>query len=126
MLDGVSALNAMEHERWADLETRVRIEQYEMAFRMQASVPELTALDKEPESTYALYGEDARKSGTFAYSALMARRLVERGVRFVDLSQGVDVQGICRRCCRRSARTWIRRRGRWCRTEAGGRWRTHW
>jgi len=94
MLDGVSALNAMEHERWADLETRVRIEQYEMAFRMQASVPELTALDKEPESTYALYGEDARKSGTFAYSALMARRLVERGVRFVQIyHRGWDVHG---------------------------------
>ncbi len=94
MLDGVSALNAMEHERWADPETRVRIEQYEMAFRMQASVPELTALDKEPESTYALYGEDARKSGTFAYSALMARRLVERGVRFVQIyHRGWDVHG---------------------------------
>ncbi len=94
MLDGVSALNGMEHERWLDPETRVRIEQYEMAFRMQASVPELTALDKEPESTYALYGEDARKSGTFAYSALMARRLVERGVRFVQIyHRGWDVHG---------------------------------
>lgn len=94
MLDGVSALNAMEHERWSDPETRVRVEQYEMAFRMQASVPELTALDKEPESTYKLYGEDARKSGTFAYSALMARRLVERGVRFVQIyHRGWDVHG---------------------------------
>ena len=94
MLDGVSALNGMVHERLADPETRVRIEQYEMAFRMQASVPELTALDKEPESTYALYGEDARKSGTFAYSALMARRLVERGVRFVQIyHRGWDVHG---------------------------------
>jgi uncharacterized protein (DUF1501 family) len=94
MLDGVAALNGMEHERWADPETRVRVEQYEMAFRMQASVPELTALDKEPESTYKLYGEDAKQSGTFAYSALMARRLVERGVRFVQIyHRGWDVHG---------------------------------
>lgn len=94
MLDGVSALNAMEHDRWSDPETRVRVEQYEMAFRMQASVPELTAVDKEPESTYKLYGEDARQSGTFAYSALMARRLVERGVRFVQIyHRGWDVHG---------------------------------
>ncbi|MBA3972684.1 MAG: sulfatase [Candidatus Solibacter sp.] len=94
MLDGVAALNGMEHERWQDPETRVRVEQYEMAFRMQASVPELTALDKEPESTYQLYGEDAKKSGTFAYSALMARRLVERGVRFVQIyHRGWDVHG---------------------------------
>lgn len=94
MLDGVAALNGMEHERWQDPETKVRVEQYEMAFRMQASVPELTALDKEPESTYQLYGEDAKKSGTFAYSALMARRLVERGVRFVQIyHRGWDVHG---------------------------------
>ena len=56
-----------------------------MAFRMQASVPELTAVNDEPEDTYKLYGEEAKKPGTFANSALMARRLVERGVRFVQI-----------------------------------------
>src|SRR6188508_975772 len=56
-----------------------------MAFRMQKSVPELTDLSKEPESTFRLYGDDARKPGTFAANCLLARRLVERGVRFVQL-----------------------------------------
>ena len=65
-----------------------------MAFRMQSSVPELTDLSKEPASTFALYGEEARKGGSFANSALMARRLVERGVRFVQLyMRGWDVHG---------------------------------
>jgi uncharacterized protein (DUF1501 family) len=63
-----------------------------MAFRMQASVPELADLSKEPESIYKLYGEDARKGGTFANSCLMARRMVERGVRFVQIyHRGWDV-----------------------------------
>jgi uncharacterized protein (DUF1501 family) len=94
MLDGVGAMNQLEAERYNDPETRVRIEQYEMAFRMQASVPELTDLSKESESTFQLYGEEARKSGTFANSVLMARRLVERGVRFVQLyHRGWDVHG---------------------------------
>ena len=64
MLDGLGAMNQLEAERYHDPETRVRIEQYEMAFRMQASVPELTDLSKESESTFKLYGEDARKGGT--------------------------------------------------------------
>ena len=74
---------------------RTRIAQYEMAFRMQASVPELTDLSKEPESTYKLYGEDARKAGHVrATRCLMARRLVERGVRFVQVyHRGWDVHG---------------------------------
>ncbi len=94
MLDGVGAMNQLEAERYHDPETRVRIEQYEMAFRMQASVPDLTDLSKESESTFKLYGEDARKGGTFANSVLMARRLVERGVRFVQLyHRGWDVHG---------------------------------
>ncbi|MBL0157869.1 MAG: DUF1501 domain-containing protein [Bryobacterales bacterium] len=94
MLDGAGAMNQLEAERYNDPETRVRIEQYEMAFRMQASVPELTDLSKESESTFKLYGEDARKGGTFANSVLMARRLVERGVRFVQLyHRGWDVHG---------------------------------
>jgi len=74
MLDALGELNQNEMKKLGDPETQVRIAQYEMAFRMQASVPELTDLSKEPESTFALYGEDARKGGTFANSALMARR----------------------------------------------------
>ena len=80
MLDALSEMNQIEQAKNLDPDTRVRIAQYEMAFRMQTSVPELTDLSKETESTYKLYGEDARKGGTFANSCLMARRLVERGV----------------------------------------------
>src|SRR5450432_4346958 len=95
MLDALSELNQIQSDKLADPETRVRISQYEMAFRMQASVPELTDLSKEPESTYQLYGEDARKGGTFANSCLMARRLVERGVRFVQIyHRGWDVHSL--------------------------------
>jgi hypothetical protein len=94
MLDGLSQLNQIEDARLHDPETRVRIEQYEMAFRMQSSVPELTDLSKESEATRKLYGDDVSKPGTFAYCALMARRLVERGVRFVQLyHRGWDVHG---------------------------------
>ena len=84
-LDGIGALNQITAAQLGDPETHTRISQYEMAYRMQASVPELTAIDKEPASTYQLYGEDAKKPGTFANSVLMARRLVERGVRFVQI-----------------------------------------
>jgi uncharacterized protein (DUF1501 family) len=94
MLDGVKALNELEAERWNDPETRVRLEQYEMAFRMQTSVPELTDLSKEPPSVKEMYGPEVDKPGTFAYCALMARRLVERGVRFVQIyHRGWDVHG---------------------------------
>jgi Protein of unknown function (DUF1501) len=94
MLDALGELNQIEHQKIGDPETLVRIAQYEMAFRMQSSVPELTDLSKEPESTYKLYGEDARKGGTFANSCLMARRLTERGVRFVQVyHRGWDVHG---------------------------------
>jgi hypothetical protein len=78
MLDGLGELNHLELEKIGDPETQVRIAQYEMAFRMQTSVPELTDLSKEPESTYQLYGEDARKGGTLPI-CLMARRMVEPG-----------------------------------------------
>ncbi|WP_435016747.1 DUF1501 domain-containing protein [Tundrisphaera sp. TA3] len=84
-LDGLRALNEMNYQAVGDPETRTRIEQYELAFRMQASVPELTEIVNEPESTYELYGEEARKPGSFAHSALMARRMVERDVRFVQI-----------------------------------------
>jgi hypothetical protein len=84
-LDGLKALNEMNYKLVGDDETHTRIAQYELAFRMQASVPDLTDLSKEGESTYKLYGDDAKKPGTFANTALMARRMVERGVRFVQI-----------------------------------------
>jgi len=92
MLDAASQINQLQYQKIGDPETLTRIAQYEMAFRMQSSVPELTDLSKEPESTYKLYGDDARKGGTFAHSCLLARRLVERGVRFVQIyHRGWDV-----------------------------------
>ena len=95
MLDALGQMNQLTAEKLSDPETRTRIAQYEMAFRMQASVPELTDIKSEPESTFKLYGEAAREGGTFANSALMARRLVERGVRFVQLyMRGWDVHGL--------------------------------
>jgi len=95
MLDALGEMNQLEEEKLRDPDTRVRISQYEMAFRMQSSVPELTDLSKEPEGTYKLYGDDARKGGTFANSCLMARRLVERGVRFVQVyHRGWDVHSL--------------------------------
>jgi hypothetical protein len=84
-LDGLKALNELNYKTVGDDETHTRIAQYELAFRMQSSVPELTAVKNEPESTYQLYGDEARKPGTFAYTALMARRMVERGVRFIQV-----------------------------------------
>ena len=92
MLDATGELNKMEMAKIADPEIETRIAQYEMAFRMQTSVPELTDISKEPESTFKLYGEDARKPGTFANCCLMARRLAERDVRFVQVyHRGWDV-----------------------------------
>jgi hypothetical protein len=84
-LDGIKRLNEFTYERLGDPETNTRIAQYEMAYRMQTSVPELTDLSKEPQKVLEMYGPDVHKPGTFAYTALMARRLVERGVRFVQI-----------------------------------------
>ena len=84
-LDGIGKMNQITAQKFGDPETLTRMGQYEMAYRMQSSVPELTAIDKEPASTFELYGDDAKKPGTFANSALMARRLAERGVRFVQI-----------------------------------------
>jgi hypothetical protein len=84
-LDTVKAVNAMNFRTVGDPETHTRIEQYELAFRMQSSVPDLTDIPSEPASTYELYGEDAKKPGTFANAVLLARRMVERGVRFVQI-----------------------------------------
>ncbi len=75
----------MNYHAIGDPETHTRIQQYEMAFRMQASVPDLTELASEPESTFKLYGDAAKKPGTFANTVLLARRMVERGVRFVQI-----------------------------------------
>ncbi len=85
-LDGLKQLNEMTFKRVGDPETHTRIQQFELAYRMQSSVPELTDISKEPQSTFDLYGKDAKeKPGSFAHSALLARRLVERGVRFVQI-----------------------------------------
>ena len=93
-LDGMKALNEMNFQTVGDPETHTRIGQYEMAFRMQASVPDLTDLGKEPENTFKLYGDAAKKPGTFANTALLARRMVERGVRFVQIyHNNWDVHG---------------------------------
>ncbi len=94
MLDALGNLNQRHFERLADPETQTRIAQYEMAFRMQASVPELTDLRGESEATLSMYGPDVTTPGTYAHSALLARRLVERGVRTVQiLHRGWDQHG---------------------------------
>lgn len=85
MLDKISELNQIQLESFGDPEINTRISQYEMAYRMQTSVPDLLDLSDEPESTFRLYGADAMMPGTYAANALMARRLSERGVRFVQL-----------------------------------------
>lgn len=85
MLDGLGELNQMRYEATQDPEIATRIQQYEMAFRMQASVPELTDMSDEPESTFELYGPDSRRPGSYAANCILARRLTERGVRFVQL-----------------------------------------
>jgi len=84
-IDGINSLNELNHQTLGDPETLTRMQQYEMAFRMQSSVPELTDISSESASTFELYGPDAKKPGSFANSALMARRLAERGVRFVQV-----------------------------------------
>src|SRR5437763_1270504 len=85
MLDALARLNQKQLDEVADPETQARIAQYEMAFRMQSSVPELTDISKEPQHVLDLYGPDVHKPGTFAASCLLARRLVERDVRFVQV-----------------------------------------
>jgi hypothetical protein len=85
LLDSLAAINERLHERVGDPEIETRIAQYEMAFRMQASVPELLDTSGEPEHVYELYGPDSRQPGTFAANCLLARRLAERNVRFIQL-----------------------------------------
>ena len=85
MLDGLDKLNQIEQVRVGDPEIDTRISQYEMAFRMQTSVPELTDMGQESQATLDLYGPDVKEPGTFAANCLLARRMVERGVRFVQI-----------------------------------------
>jgi uncharacterized protein DUF1501 len=85
MLDAVKKLNTMKQEAYGDPEIEARIAQYEMAYRMQTSVPELMDLTKEPDSVFELYGQESRKPGSYAANCLMARRMAERGVRFIQL-----------------------------------------
>ena len=94
MLDAINDLNREQFERELDPEIESRIAQYEMAYRMQTSVPEVTDLSDEPDSTYELYGEDARQPGTYAANCLLARKLAEKDVRFIQLyHQGWDQHG---------------------------------
>jgi hypothetical protein len=85
MLDDLAKLNELKLRDFGDPEIATRVSQYEMAYRMQASVPELTDLSKEPREVLESYGPQVKEPGTFAHNCLMARRLAERGVRFVQL-----------------------------------------
>ena len=94
MLDRLRDLHEASYEREVDPAVQSRIEQYEMAYRMQSSVPEVSDVSNEPDSVFKLYGEDARNPGTYAANCLMARRLLERGVRCVQLyHKGWDQHG---------------------------------
>ena len=94
LLDNVSSLNKLHHVETGDDEIESRIAQYEMAYRMQMSVPDVMDISKEPESIIKLYGEDCQVPGTYAANALQARRLAENGVRFIQLyHQGWDQHG---------------------------------
>jgi hypothetical protein len=94
MLDRIARLNALQQQQDGDPEIAARIAQYEMAFRMQTSVPELTDFSDETDATFEMYGPDAKRPGSFASHCLMARRMVERGVRFVQLyHRGWDNHG---------------------------------
>lgn len=84
-LDDLAKLNQLKKQQVGDPEISTRISQYELAYRMQTSVPELTDFKDEPEHTFRLYGKQSRTPGTFAANCLMARRLAERGVRFIQL-----------------------------------------
>ena len=85
MLDDLAELNQLKLEQFGDPEIATRISQYELAYRMQTSVPELMDTSDEPEEVFELYGPDAKRPGTYAANCLLARRLAERGVRFVQL-----------------------------------------
>lgn len=94
MLDGLKLLNQVADDKFADPETQTRISQYEMAFRMQSEVPDLMGIEKEPQHVLDLYGDDVQKPGSFARNCLLARRMVQQGVRYVQLfHRGWDQHG---------------------------------
>jgi hypothetical protein len=94
VLDDIQKLQKLQYEKIKDDEINQKMAQYEMSYRMQESVPEAVDISKEPEHTFKLYGQDARKPGTYAANCLQARRLAERGVRFIQLyHQGWDQHG---------------------------------
>ena len=94
MLNRLSELNAIKHEKFGDPEIQTRINQYELAFQMQMSIPELLDTSDEPQHVLEMYGPDVKKQGKYAYNCLLARRLAERGVRFIQLfHQGWDQHG---------------------------------
>ncbi|MGB3118174.1 MAG: DUF1501 domain-containing protein [Verrucomicrobiales bacterium] len=94
VLDGLAELNGQAYDRFGDPETQARIAQYEMAFRMQTAVPDLMDIGRESEHTLGLYGEDVKKPGSFARNCLLARRMAESGVRFIQLfHRGWDQHG---------------------------------
>lgn len=94
MLDNISELNHLSYEKFGDPEISAKIQQYEMAYRMQTTVPEILDLNKEPDSVIKMYGPDCLVPGTYAANCLLARKLSESGVRFVQLyHQGWDQHG---------------------------------
>ena len=94
MLDNLTQLNDLNYQEFGDPEIQARVQQYEMAYRMQTAVPELTDLTKEPDATIKMYGADCLVPGTYAANCLLARKLSEAGVRFVQLyHQGWDQHG---------------------------------
>ncbi|MBC8325755.1 MAG: DUF1501 domain-containing protein [Verrucomicrobia subdivision 3 bacterium] len=94
MLDGIAKINQEQFSEFGDPETQTRISQYEMAFRMQASVPDLMDVSKEPKAVKEMYGKDTAKPGTFASNCILARRMAERGVPFIHLfHRGWDQHG---------------------------------
>ncbi|MEP3210550.1 MAG: DUF1501 domain-containing protein [Maribacter sp.] len=96
MLDYLGKLNDVQHDAYGDPEIQARMAQYEMAFRMQTSVPEVTDMSDEPEYIFDMYGEDSRDPGTYAANCLMARKLLEKDVKFVQLyHQGWDQHSYC-------------------------------
>ena len=88
VLDDIAALDRKRYETYGDPEIETRIAQYEMAFKMQTSVPELTDISKEARATLDMYGPDVERKGSYAHNCLLARRLLERGTRFVQLMHG--------------------------------------
>ena len=94
MLDSVARMNGMQRRQTGAAEIETRMAQYELAYRMQMSVPELTDFSREPKALLDIYGPDVRKTGSYAYNCLLARRLAERGVRFIQLyHRGWDHHG---------------------------------